>query len=85
MPAPKKQRFDERLKRLQTIVATLEDDTLELEESVRLYKEGLELSQLCRQQLDAVHNELQLLNAEGLPEPLDERSLIEPQPDEDLS
>ena len=54
--------FEERLQRLQEIVAGLESGTLPLEESVSLYKEGLTLSKLCKEQLEKARNEVRLLS-----------------------
>jgi exodeoxyribonuclease VII small subunit len=54
--------FEERLQRLQEIVAGLESGTLPLEESVNLYKEGLTLSKLCKEQLEKARNEVRLLS-----------------------
>lgn len=68
--------FEDRLRRLQEIVAALENDDLPLEDSVRLYKEGLALSRACREQVEKARNEVRLLTEEGL-EPFDETRLDE--------
>lgn len=68
--------FEDRLRRLQDIVAALENDDLPLEDSVRLYKEGLALSRACREQVEKARNEVRLLTEEGL-EPFDETRLDE--------
>ena len=52
--------FEERLARLQTIVAALESGTAPLEESVALYKEGLAHAAACRQQLERARHDIQL-------------------------
>ena len=57
-----KMTFEERLQRLQEIVAGLESGTLPLEDSVNLYKEGLTLSKACREQLEQARNEVRLLS-----------------------
>ncbi|MEI3479181.1 MAG: exodeoxyribonuclease VII small subunit [Bilophila sp.] len=72
-PAPT---FEDRLRRLQEIVAALENGDLPLEDSVRLYKEGLALSRACREQVEKARNEVRLLTEEGL-EPFDETRLDE--------
>ena len=54
--------FEERLQRLQEIVAGLESGALPLEESVSLYKEGLILSKMCKEQLEKARNEVRLLS-----------------------
>jgi exodeoxyribonuclease VII small subunit len=60
--------FEERLARLTDLVEKLENPSLALEESVSLYKEGLELSRRCRKQLDDAKNEVSIL-AKGEFEP----------------
>jgi len=57
-----KMTFEERLQRLQEIVAGLESGALPLEESVSLYKEGLILSKMCKEQLEKARNEVRLLS-----------------------
>ena len=61
MSAKSKLTFEERLQRLQEIVAGLESGTLPLEDSVNLYKEGLALSKACREQLEKARNDVRLL------------------------
>ena len=68
--------FEDRLRRLQEIVAALDNGDLPLEDSVRLYKEGLALSRACREQVEKARNEVRLLTEEGL-EPFDETRLDE--------
>ena len=58
------------------LLAALENGELPLEDSVRLYKEGLTLSRSCREQLEKARNEVRLLTEEGL-EPFDEKKLDE--------
>jgi exodeoxyribonuclease VII small subunit len=65
-----KMTFEERLQRLQEIVAGLESGALPLEESVNLYKEGLSLSRQCKEQLEKARNEVRLLS-EGEFKPFD--------------
>ena len=76
MAAKKSPSFEERLRRLQEVVTALENSDLPLEDSVRLYKEGLLLSRSCREQLDKARNEVRLLTEDG-PEPFDEKTLGE--------
>ena len=44
--------FEEPLKKLETIVAQLERGDLQLEESMKLFEEGMRLSAECKKQLD---------------------------------
>lgn len=53
--------FEDSLKKLETIVAQLEEGDLALEESVKLFEEGIGLSTACKQQLDAAEGKVQML------------------------
>lgn len=44
----KKETFEERFKRLEEIVVSLEKGNLDLEESLDLYKEGITLTKTCQ-------------------------------------
>jgi exodeoxyribonuclease VII small subunit len=71
MPVKKKESaeptFEEALKRLETIVDSLESGELPLEESLRLYEEGIALSKTCADKLNKAEVVLQRLqkDAEG--------------------
>lgn len=52
--------FEDRLRRLQTIVTSLECGENPLEESVTLYKEGLAHAAACREQLAKARNEIEI-------------------------
>lgn len=67
----KKETFENQLKRLQAIVAELENSDVPLEKSVALYKEGVELAKACREQLKAAKQEVSILS-EGLFAPFKE-------------
>ncbi|MBP1646955.1 MAG: exodeoxyribonuclease small subunit [Bacteroidetes bacterium] len=43
--------FDESLRRLEEIVAQMEQGEIPLEESLKLYEEGIALSKVCAQKL----------------------------------
>jgi exodeoxyribonuclease VII small subunit len=53
--------FEESLKRLETIVEQLEKGDLTLEDSLKLFEEGVGLSSTCKQELDAAEGKVQLL------------------------
>lgn len=53
--------FEESLKQLETIVAKLERGDLPLEESVRLFEEGVQLSTACKADLEAAEGKVQML------------------------
>jgi exodeoxyribonuclease VII small subunit len=46
---------------LEAVVERLEQGDLPLEESVRLFEEGMKLSQSCKQELDAAEGRIQVL------------------------
>jgi exodeoxyribonuclease VII small subunit len=74
MPA-KKQSFEKALSRLEEIAEKLESGDLSLEESLKIFREGIELSRWCSQVLNQTESELKkLVKLEGRKfklEPLD--------------
>lgn len=44
--------FEQSVKRLDEIICKLEDNSISLEESIEMYKEGTELLLKCRKQLE---------------------------------
>ncbi len=56
--------FEESLKQLEKIVDQLERGDLPLEESVRLFEDGVRLSTSCKQELDAAEGKVQILMKE---------------------
>lgn len=53
--------FEESLKNLETIVDQLEKGDLPLEDSLKLFEEGVSLSAVCKQELDAAEGKVQIL------------------------
>jgi exodeoxyribonuclease VII small subunit len=53
--------FEQSLKKLETIVEKLENGDLALEESLKLFEEGVGLSAACKKELDAAEGKVQLL------------------------
>jgi exodeoxyribonuclease VII small subunit len=53
--------FEESLKKLESIVDQLEKGELPLEESLKLFEEGVGLSAVCKQELDAAEGKVQSL------------------------
>ena len=74
MPA-KKLSFEKALTRLEEIAEQLESGELPLEESLKIFREGIELSRFCSQVLNQTEGELKkLVKLEGKKlklEPLD--------------
>jgi exodeoxyribonuclease VII small subunit len=54
-------KFEDALKMLEDIVEKLESGTLELEESIQLFEQGVELSLYCQQQLKQAEGKIQRL------------------------
>ncbi|MBI5905938.1 MAG: exodeoxyribonuclease VII small subunit [Deltaproteobacteria bacterium] len=53
--------FEEALKQLEAVVARLESGEAPLEESIRLFEEGMRLSGVCRKRLDEADRKIDLL------------------------
>ena len=51
--------FEEALEKLAEINEKLESEEISLDESIKLFKEGLELSKLCQKKLDEAKLEIQ--------------------------
>ena len=59
--AAKELKFEAALDRLEEIVKRLEDGDMPLEESLRLFEEGVKLSRLCDQKLQAAERRIEIL------------------------
>ena len=55
-------KFEQQMKKLQDIVEKLEKGDVELDESIRLYEEGLKLSKALKEQLDGFEKKIAELN-----------------------
>jgi len=53
--------FEASLKKLETIVDQLEKGDLTLEESLKLFEEGIGLSAACKKELEAAEGKVQML------------------------
>jgi exodeoxyribonuclease VII small subunit len=54
-------KFEDSLKQLETIVSQLEKGDLPLEDSIKLFEEGIRLSSACKEELDAAEGKVQVL------------------------
>ena len=74
-------KFEEALKKLEKIIQDLEKGDLSLDEALKKYQEGLQLSRLCTQRLDNAKKRIDILvkNKKGEFElnPLDETKIEE--------
>ena len=59
--AEKKMKFQEAMNRLDEIVALLNNSSLELEEAMKYFEEGLALSKQCEKQLKEFENKMDQL------------------------
>ncbi len=57
----KELKFEEALKKLSEINEKLESEEISLEDSLALYKEGIELTKLCQKKLDNAKQEIEQL------------------------
>lgn len=57
--------FEEQLTALERVVERLERGELSLDESVRLFEEGVKLSDACKQELEAAEGKIQVLVDRG--------------------
>ena len=60
-----KQGFEKSLKRLEEIVEKLEKGDIELDDSIKLYQEGIELSMFCSRKLEEAKGMIQMVVNSG--------------------
>lgn len=53
--------FEDQLKQLENVVNQLEGGDLPLEDSLKLFEEGMKLSDSCKKELDAAEGRVQVL------------------------
>ena len=61
--------FESALAELESIVKQLEQGNLALEQSLRLFERGVELSRYCHTRLDAAERRIEVLTEQGEPGP----------------
>lgn len=54
--------FEEALKKLESIVEQLEDEDITLEDSVKLYEEGVKMSKFCTEILEKAELRIEQVN-----------------------
>lgn len=68
-------KFEECLQRLEKIVDELEKGSVPLEQALKLFEEGMQLSSSCRKELEEAEGKVEILlkqNGKLQPEPLDQ-------------
>ena len=68
--------FEEQLKSLETVVDRLEKGDLALDESLALFEQGVQLSDACKQQLEAAEGRVQVLLQRGNQRERDAEDLV---------
>lgn len=59
-----KDSFEKDLKRLEDIVAKMEQGDVPLDESMKLFEEGVKLSRLCSERLDKAEKKVEIITAD---------------------
>lgn len=57
--------LEESFEKLDKILLNLESRDISLEESFRIYQQGMELLKQCHRKIDGVEKKMQLINEEG--------------------
>lgn len=57
--------LEESFQKLDEILEALESKDITLEESFRVYQQGMELVKQCNQKIDRVEKKMQIINGEG--------------------
>jgi exodeoxyribonuclease VII small subunit len=70
-----KERFEDALNKLEKIFSKLEEGDIPLEETLKLFEEGIRLSRFCNQKLDEAERKVEILlkgkNGVLKPQPFD--------------
>lgn len=64
--------FEKAFKELEEIVKRLEGEELPLDESLRLFEQGINLSRFCHQRLEEVEKKIELILADAKGQPRSE-------------
>jgi exodeoxyribonuclease VII small subunit len=56
-----KEKFGDAVNKLEKIVSKLEEEDIPLEESLKLFEEGIRLSRFCNQKLDEAEKKVEIL------------------------
>ncbi|MDT8317807.1 MAG: exodeoxyribonuclease VII small subunit [bacterium] len=59
-----KDSFEKDLKRLEDIVTKMEEGDVPLDESMKLFEEGVKLSRLCSERLDKAEKKVEIITAD---------------------
>ncbi|HEV7920427.1 MAG TPA: exodeoxyribonuclease VII small subunit [Thermoanaerobaculia bacterium] len=81
MARPRSSEFEKSFQQLEEIVKRLESEELPLDESLRLFEEGIRLSRFCHQRLEEVEKKIELILADAKGQPVTEP--FEPEADDE--
>lgn len=70
MPRPRPNDFEKSFQQLEKIVQRLEGEELSLDDSLKLFEEGIRLSRFCNQKLSEVEKKIELILSDVKGEPL---------------
>src|SRR5215213_2315842 len=76
MGARRSNDFEKAFQQLETIVQRLEKEELPLDESLRLFEEGIGLSSFCHQRLEEVEKKIELILADAKGQPKTEHFAV---------
>jgi exodeoxyribonuclease VII small subunit len=62
---PSPESFEKRIEQLETVVKKLESADLPLEDALRLFEQGIDLSAKCRSELEAAESRVEILLKKG--------------------
>ncbi len=57
----RKKKFEDAVKKLEEIIHNLEDQDMELDESLKLFQEGVELYQYCHKKLNEAEEKISMI------------------------
>ncbi|MBN2364872.1 MAG: exodeoxyribonuclease VII small subunit [Calditrichaeota bacterium] len=82
----KTQSFEQAMKRLEEISHKLESGDIALDESIKLYEEGIKLIEFCQSKLNEAEKKIQKLSKDSAgnfdTEPLDSQDILDNQKEE---
>ena len=78
MAKPRSNDFEKAFQQLEKIVQRLEGEELSLDDSLKLFEEGIGLSRFCHQKLEEVEKKIELILSDARGEPVTEPFAGEP-------
>ncbi|MBR3058612.1 MAG: exodeoxyribonuclease VII small subunit [Clostridiales bacterium] len=60
--------YEDAVKELESIISKLESGDASLDDSIKLYSRGMELSKFCKDKLDSIVKQISMLSQDGTSE-----------------